>query len=258
MARPRKAVSPKTGVPKAEPETADRGDSKTVTDYAYRRLRADILAGNLQPGAKLRVEQLRHQYGVGINSLREALVRLAADGFALAEGQKGFSVLPVSIADLQDITSMREQLECLALRRAIDYGDIEWEAGIVAAYHKLSRAEQLLEQDQARYAQDWEDRNREFHRALIAACNSRWLLHFQTVLYDQSQRYRMLSLTDKAIPRDEQHQEHKRIMEATLARDADRAAELLRQHISKAAAGLRVEAQVDTPARRPLEPAKTA
>ncbi len=256
MARSRKSTAVK---PAKATTLPDRGESKTVTDYVYRRIRGDILVGNLQPGVKLKVETLRHQYGVGINSLREALVRLAADGLVIAEGQRGFTVLPVSIADLKDITSMREALECLALRRAIEYGDIEWEAGIVAAYHKLSRAESLLEQDKERHALEWEERNREFHSALIAACQSRWLLHFQTILYDQSQRYRMLSLTDKAIPRDEQHQEHRRLMEASLARDADRAADLLKQHISKAAEGLRVETGEPRNERRhPLKAARIA
>src|SRR5690606_40721343 len=80
---------------------------KTLTDQAYMMLRADVIAGRLKPGAKLRVEQLRGQYEVGATPLREALSRLSADGFVISEGQRGFRVVPMSVADLQDITNVR-------------------------------------------------------------------------------------------------------------------------------------------------------
>jgi DNA-binding GntR family transcriptional regulator len=54
-------------------------------------------------------------------------------------------------------------------------------------------------------------------------------------MYNQSQRYRMLSLVETSIPRDATFREHKLILEATLERDAPRATELLAHHIVKAA-----------------------
>jgi DNA-binding GntR family transcriptional regulator len=209
--------------------------AKTVVEFAYDRMRSDILCGNLRPETKLRVDQLHEEYGIGINSLREALAKLTMDGLVLTSGKRGFIVKPISLSDLKDITEMRQFLECRALAQAIEMGDLDWEGRIVAAYHKLSRVEQKLNADQGRYGLEWENRNREFHGALISACPSPWLLQFQRVMYNQSQRYRMLSLVETAIPRDATFREHKLILDATLDRDIPRATDLLRHHIVKGA-----------------------
>ena len=215
-------------------EAMDEG-RKSVVDIALDRIRSDILCGNLRPEAKLRIDRLRQAYGVGINSLREALTKLTMDGLVEVSGKRGFAVKAISLSDLKDITEMRQFLECRALAQSIEHGDLDWEGRVVAAYHKLSRIEEKLNDDNARYALEWEKRNQEYHSALISACPSPWLLQFQSIMYNQSQRYRMLSLVEQAIPRDETFVEHKRILEATLARDVPRATEQLHNHILKAA-----------------------
>ena len=212
----------------------------SIGDTVYDQMRTDILFGEFAPGAKLKLEGLRERYDVSINTLRESLARLSSDGLVLAEGQKGFRVVPVSLADLRDITEMRQLLECHALRRAIERGDLEWEGRIVAAQHKLARVERVMVEDEARYAAEWERHNREFHIALISACGSNWLLNFHRAMYDQSLRYRMLSIKTKPFPREQSAREHAQIVELVLMRDADRAVELLASHINKAA-----EAHVD-------------
>ena len=208
---------------------------KSVVDFAFDRIRSDILCGNLRPETKLRIDRLRQAYGVGINSLREALTKLTMDGLVEVSGTRGFAVKPISLSDLKDITEMRQFLECRALAQSIEHGDLDWEGRIVAAYHKLSRIEEKLSEDPARYALEWEHRNQEFHSALISSCPSPWLLQFQSIMYNQSQRYRMLSFVEKTIPRDETFLEHKQILDATLARDVPRATDLLHHHILKAA-----------------------
>jgi DNA-binding GntR family transcriptional regulator len=204
--------------------------SKTLIEYAYHRLRQDIISGVLAPGSKLRVEHLRSSYDIGSSTLREALTLLVADALVTAEGQRGFKVAPISLEDLRDITRMRKMLETMALRDAIERGDDQWEAGIVAAFHRLSRVEERLPTELPDVADNWEDRNREFHEALIAACASRWAHHFRGILYFQSERYRRFCLVGGAGRRDV-HGEHRGIMEATLARNADLACRLTEEHM---------------------------
>src|SRR5215467_12763154 len=71
-------------------------EQEAVGDDGYRRIRADIVFGRLRPGQKLRLEGLKEDYGVSVSTLREILNRLAAEGFVLAEGRRGFEVAPVS------------------------------------------------------------------------------------------------------------------------------------------------------------------
>src|SRR5438874_13614820 len=94
--------------------------ASTLTEELHHRIRQDIILGTLQPASKLKLEHLSKIYGASVNTLRETLSRLAADGLVVAEGQRGFAVLPVSMEDLRDITQMRQLLECHALRQSIE------------------------------------------------------------------------------------------------------------------------------------------
>lgn len=209
---------------------APASEPKTLVEAAYNQLRRDIIEGVHPPGEKLRVEHLKDQYEVGAGTLREALLLLVTDALVVAQGQRGFRVAPISIADFEDITRTRVLLETEALRQSIALGDEAWEADLVAAFHRLSRAEQKLADHDANATEEWEKRNRAFHEALIAACPSRWIRHFQHILYQQSERYRRISLFRQPIARDI-HAEHQSIFDATLARDATRATSILTEHI---------------------------
>ena len=72
-------------------------------------------------------------------------------------------------------------------------------------------------------------RHRIFHRALVNACGSRWLLGFRDVLHEQSERYRRLSIRRNRQPRDVEA-EHAAIVHAVLARNADAAVAALTTH----------------------------
>lgn len=201
---------------------------RTLAEGAYLQVRCDIIEGRLAPGEKLRVEHLKDRYGIGAGTLREALALLLSDVLVVAEGQRGFHVAPISLQDLADITHTRVLLETNALRESIRNGDDEWEARLVAAFHKLSNSEERL--DNHSNVREWEARNRSFHEALIAACDSPWQRYLIGLLYRQSERYRHLAITRKAMPRDV-HAEHAAIIEAALKRDAERASRALEQHI---------------------------
>src|ERR1700733_11618842 len=174
----------------------------TLAETAFTRLRADILGVKLRPGEKMHVERLRSEYGVGATPLREALSKLSSLELVVAEGQRGFRVAPVSIENLLDITKTRAWIEGAALRAAI--------AG-------------------AELSNEWYRENREFHDALVGACNSRQTMAFRAQLYDLSDRYRRLSVRSGLSGRDFDA-EHQRIMDAALARDADAAVAFTVEH----------------------------
>ena len=217
----------------AEPSVDEaRQSAKTLVEFAYNQIREQILTGKLEAGSKLKVEVLRAQFGVGASTMREALSLLIADALVTAEGQRGFRVAPISLEDLEDISSMRKLLECRALRESIENGSEEWEAGVVAAYHRLSRVEERLYDDPSGTAAEWEVRNRAFHDALLAGCKSKWLHHFHNILYDQAVRYRRMILAAPQIGRDVR-KEHEEILNAVLKRDADTACALTEDHIER-------------------------
>src|SRR5690606_31679513 len=122
-------------------------------------------------------------------------------------------------------------LESAALRAAIAKGDDEWEAGIVAAFHRLGAAEKRVLEDSTAM-DECEVRNREFHQSLMAAAGSGRLIQLAEAMYDQHERYRRLSRLERSPSRNV-HAEHQAIMDAALARNADEAVILNDQHIDK-------------------------
>jgi DNA-binding GntR family transcriptional regulator len=206
--------------------------SATLVEQAYALLRRDILSGALEPGLKLRIGYLRDRYGIGPSPLREALSRLVSERLVAVEERRGFHIPPISLADLRDIADQRKLLECTALRTAIETADAGWESEVLAAHHRLRKVEERLAPGDEALLDEWEKRHREYHEALIAGARSRWLRRFQRILYDQADRYRRLYLAEFFVP-PAVHEEHNRILAATLDRDADTACRELADHIER-------------------------
>jgi len=148
----------------------------------------------------------------------------------MTEESRGYRVAPVSSADLAEVISLRMLLESMALQRSIERGDDAWEADVLAHQHRLGKLESR--RMQTAEAEQWETWHRAYHEALIRACGSPILLQFCDQLHDLSDRYRRLFFSAHEFDRDVPA-EHRGITEATLARDAVTACELLRRHIER-------------------------
>ena len=214
-------------------EQSDRAVSELsvpLTEQAFRRLRQDVLAGTFAAGEKLKLDVLQEHYGFSSSPLREALSRLSQEGLVRADERRGFRVSPLSVEDMADITRMRLMLDLEALGASIDAGNDEWEAGIVAAFHRLEKVEKRLGDGPVVLDDDWSELHRSFHLSLIAACPSERLLMWSASLFDQAERYRRLSARTRQTGR-RKSTEHRRIMDATLQRDKATAGALLTEHI---------------------------
>jgi DNA-binding GntR family transcriptional regulator len=206
---------------------------RTLIETAYHGLRRAIIDGKHPPNEPLRVEHLKKTYQVSAGTLREALALLVSDALVVTQGYRGFKVAPMSLQDLADLCRVRTLIECEAVRESMQQGKDDWEAEVVAAYHKLSRAEERVFVDAIGGFDEWEVRNREFHEALVCACSSGWLRRMRAVLYQLAERYRRLSAFEGAPPQ-ELHDEHAEIYAAVMARDLARTTELLDRHIHHA------------------------
>lgn len=209
-------------------------EAKSLTEHIYLTIRSDILSCRHRPSSRLRINVLCKELGASLGAVREALSRLAAEGFVELEAQKGFRVKPVSLHDLADLTRTRITIESLCLKRAIELGGVDWETGIVSAFHRLSRIPEIEEDGVVRLSETWAMAHDSFHNALVAASDSEWLLRIRKMLFDQADRYRRL--TAISVKRDRNvNAEHKAIMKATLARDGDAATRLIAEHLQRTA-----------------------
>jgi DNA-binding GntR family transcriptional regulator len=209
----------------------------TRADDAYQKLRIDILCGVLAPGHKLKFDVLQAELGYSASPLREALTSLTSEGLVTSEPRRGFRVAEISYKELDEITRLRCLLEPLALRESIAEGDDAWEADLLAAFHRLSKIEERVGPAPNVPDLNWAHWHKNFHDALLAACPSKKLLQIRSGLFEQSERYRFLSAYRRTKSRDKST-EHKRLMDAALERDAQKASALMEQHIKLTAANL--------------------
>ncbi|MGI9423145.1 MAG: GntR family transcriptional regulator [Hyphomicrobiaceae bacterium] len=205
----------------------------TLAVTAYENLRRDIRSGSLAPGQPLRTEWLKTHYRTGVSPLREALARLAAEHFVTAEGKRGFRVSEISEDDFDQLVDMRKHLEARALHLSIAAGDDDWEAAIVASYHKMTKTSPpgLLRDPTAE--EERERRHRTFHHALLSACGSKWQLRFMDHLTSHLERYRRImtprSKITKKVAR-EIEDEHRLLMENAINRDTQTTLTIMNDH----------------------------
>ncbi len=209
--------------------TRENGAGETLASLVYDRLLQDILKGNLEPGLKLRLQVLKQDYDVGNSPLREALNRLSENGMVIREENKGFRVAPTSVAELEELIRTRCWLEEIALRESIKNGDDEWEERVVLAFHRLSRVSTSNNDPDVYISKQWELRHRNYHLAVLSACNSDILLGYCTQLHEKTLRYRNLAAVVEYRERHELD-EHRALQDAVLDRNADLAVELLNKH----------------------------
>jgi GntR family carbon starvation induced transcriptional regulator len=222
-------------------EDAGKGRAQASTHASFRSLTAsvanalqrDLVAGVYLPGAKLPIVPLAKHYGVSPGAVREALSRLISEGLVEFNEQRGFRTAPVSQAALMDITRTRILIDVHALREAIRLGDVDWEAEVLAIHHRLANTAIRDDESATNVREEWQRLHRVFHRTLIAACGSEWLMRFHDLLFDQTIRYRSVAAayeTERSELRRDVKTEHAEIVHAAVARDPDAAAAALERH----------------------------
>jgi DNA-binding GntR family transcriptional regulator len=205
---------------------------RSLTAGVARALRNDIVRGAYLPNAKLKIADLAEFYGVSPGAVREALSRLVSEGLVEFTEQRGFRAAPVSETALIDITKTRILIECEALRLAIRHGSSAWEKEVIENNRLLSKAP-LFKRGVNVVDSDWALLHRRFHRSLLEPCGSEWLLRFQTILFEQTERYRALEgLAPKRVVRFTRDvvNEHEAIARAVVTRDQRTATKLLEEH----------------------------
>jgi DNA-binding GntR family transcriptional regulator len=206
----------------------------SLTQRAYDLLREALLDCRFEPGEPLRIGELCKRLDASQGAVREALSRLTSEGLVEARPQRGFRVTPISAADLRDLTAARIEIEELCLRHAIDAGDVRWESRLVAAFHQLSRTPPLEPGPQPRFDRRFVALHHSFFDVLVSSCDSLWLARVRQMLQIQELRYHGRSPPPAPGERDLVG-ELREVMDAAIARDADRACQLLAHHMRRSA-----------------------
>jgi GntR family transcriptional regulator, rspAB operon transcriptional repressor len=196
----------------------------------YTILRREILSCAIPPGAEIRDAEFAERFSVSRSPVRDALLRLEAEGLVLINPRKGYRAAPISIADARDLFAFRAILEpaCAA--------SVAEEASDTAlADLDRFRSMEVTEQDGANAAAAFVRYNREFHLAIAGLCGNRRLRETTIDLIEQFDRFVTVSISSES---DLRHvaliAEHCEIIDALQARDGKRAGRILARHAGRA------------------------
>lgn len=200
------------------------GKETSATRTAYIAIREMILTGKLPAGKKLKIEQLRAMLNTGASPVREALSLLTSDMLVERLDQRGFRAAPASLANFEEILSLRCVMEDMALRQSIARASSEWEEQLVLALHRMKRAS-----DESSVAA-FEEAHKSFHMAFLNNANSPILERYCGQLYDLNIRYRYLAAGELNYQKRDVPSEHQDIFDAAVRGDANAASTYLIQH----------------------------
>ncbi|TDD34316.1 GntR family transcriptional regulator [Actinomadura sp. KC06] len=195
--------------------------AETVPQLVVRRVRQAILEGTLSPGRRLTERELMELTGVSRTSIREAVRHLQALGLVEMSGRKGVRVAVLGSDDVRQLYEVRAALESeaasLFVQRATDTEILE--------LVKLTRP--------GKSDDDQLSSIYHFDELLLAGARNALLASTLAPLHARIHALRRLSLT---IPgrRERSEQEYRDLVAAITDRDADRAAQLARQHVDAA------------------------
>jgi len=199
----------------------DTAAKQTAPALIAKEIRQAIIRGEIPSGKPLRQTEIAERFGVSRIPVREALSQLEGEGWVSSVPHRGVIVTGISAEDLRDVCDIRMELESRATLLAVPRIDDE----------QLLRAELILtEIDADPTLEGWNDRNMQFHMALYAPCERPRLLSLIDNLHHLMNRYLVL---EEAVESQRQtgQAEHRAILGAFRARDAERAAHLVRDHI---------------------------
>ncbi len=212
---------------------AKRAGGETLSMDVYEQLRAAILNGRLAPDERLKPGELSQRFGVSLGVVREALSLLGAHELIRIDRNRAFHVTQLSLDALEELTFIRKLNEGAALRLSIERGGVTWESEILAAHHRMAREPMYqLDLPTARN-EEWAVAHLAFHDKLIECCGNPRLLGICRRLSEAAELYRAWSGPGTREIKRDVAGEHKALLDAALAHDADRAVALFEAHIDR-------------------------
>ena len=187
-----------------------------------RLLREAIIRGELLPGERLIEPEIADKLGVSRTPVREALLKLEAEGFLRVIPRKGAVVAPFSITEACEIYEILIEIESFAAQKSVELLKSDDIRAIIALEEKFERSTDQVEKIEA---------NTAFHHYYIESCGNSMLADIVTNLNHKLDRYRRLVFIDAGRVVSAQL-EHKKLIDAFKARDAAKVYRLIKRHLT--------------------------
>ncbi len=207
-----------------------RNERTALVDGVYDALKERIMDQATPPGVRLSIETLAVELGVSATPVREALGRLAAERLVAFESFKGYTTMPLLTAgQLADLLDVRRLLEAEAARlasRQARRGDLR------EMQREMAAMDALTPTPRYRDFRTYIHHDQRFHELLVGASGNPVLLETFRGLHSHVQLARLVHGMG-AFDDHENSVEHRAIVDAVSAHDADRAVEAVRVHLDR-------------------------
>lgn len=211
---------------------ADRLSKETLGEQVTRVLREAILFGEFAPGERLSEPDLAKRFDVSLTPVREALGTLAGTGLVVRGGRRGTHVRRLDVSDVENLVSVREALDVLAVRQAVDRFTDDDFARFARILDDQERETQRAGEGAADAIQKLASLNDEFHRLILHRSQNPWLSTMLESIDDLLVFARArLRLQANLERRRESLEEHRRIVQAIADSDPDAAAARMSEHV---------------------------
>ncbi|CAN7773015.1 GntR family transcriptional regulator [Cupriavidus necator] len=201
---------------------------RSTLEYVVESLRQAILSGRLVPGQRLVEADLTRELGVSRGPVRESFRRLSAEGLVESIPNQTAMVRRYSHTEMLELFEVRAELEALAARRAAARMN---EACVRERF--LQATQPIWEDHHAMTPAAYFEENRRFHQAIADECGNAKLIDF----IGRLQLPMIMFQLGNAIHGEAQHEsinEHRLIAQAIVSGDADKSAQLIREHLARA------------------------
>jgi DNA-binding GntR family transcriptional regulator len=209
---------------------ARRGEAKTLAADVYAQIREAIFVGALSPGDRLQPALLSDRYQASTTVVREALALLVGERLVTSRPGHGYFIPEIQRDEIIDVTAVRCHVETMALRLAMQRGDLEWESAMIAAHHRLVRTPRRTPENPNHLNQDWARAHEAFHLQLLAACGVPVLLDMCRQLTSATELFRVWVGPYSTTVKRDVEAEHEAILQSVLGGDEDEACALLSTH----------------------------
>jgi DNA-binding GntR family transcriptional regulator len=198
--------------------------SQSLAGKAYEIVKGEIITCALEPGLQIVQSQLAERYHIGLTPVREALQRLAQEGFVQPIPRFGYIVSPITLSDVREIFELRSIVESSAARLAAVRG-LQEQLDEILAHADFT----YVYKERQSYT-DFLAHNADFHRSVAVAARNQRLVDLVSKLLDELTRVFHLGL-DLRDSAEEMRDEHLALAQVLCDRDPDRAEQIVQSQI---------------------------
>lgn len=200
---------------------------KGLAEQIYEKLKWEIIKGELVSNTSISERKFSEKYGISRTPLREALARLAVDGFVINIHGRGYIVAPITFKQVEDLFDVRMNIETFAIKKICD-NKIPVDCGLLREINQ-----EYFEASSSGNGEIYVIKNVEFHKVIVDIADNVYITIIYNLIRDLVLRLAFASNRLKAIVTRDGYQEHEKIIRCLESYNSEECIEEMTAHLKK-------------------------